>query len=31
MGDKNNYDWCIDAKIGNENVVKIICNYVKNR
>lgn len=31
MGDKNNYDLCIDAKIGNENVVKIICNYVKNR
>ena len=30
-GDKNNYDLCIDAKIGNENVVKIICNYVKNR
>ena len=30
-GDKNNYDLCIDAKIGNENVVKIICNFVKNR
>ena len=30
-GDKNNYDLCIDAKIGNENVVKIICDYVKNR
>ena len=30
-GDKNNYDLCIDAKIGNENVVKIICNYVKNK
>lgn len=28
-GDKNNYDLCIDAKIGNENVVKIICDYVK--
>ena len=30
-GDKNNYDLCIDAKIGNENVVEIICNYVKNK
>ena len=29
-GDKNNYDLCIDAKIGNENVVKIICDYVNN-
>ncbi len=28
-GDKNNYDLCIDAKIGNEQVVKIICDYVK--
>ena len=30
-GDKDNYDLCIDAKIGNENVVEIICNYVKNK
>ena len=30
-GDKNNYDLCIDAKIGNENVVKIICDYIKNK
>ena len=30
-GDKNNYDLCIDAKIGKENVVKIICDYVKNK
>lgn len=30
-GDKNNYDLCIDAKIGNKNVVKIICDYVKNK
>lgn len=29
-GDKNNYDICIDAKVGNENVVKIICDYIKN-
>lgn len=30
-GGKDNYDLCIDAKIGNENVVEIICNYVKNK
>lgn len=30
-GDKSNYDLCIDAKIGNKNVVKMICDYVKNR
>ncbi len=30
-GDKNNYDLCIDAKIGNENIVKIICDYVKTK
>ena len=30
-GDKSNYDLCIDAKIGNENVVNIICDYIKNR
>ena len=30
-GDKNNYDLCIDAKIGNDQVVKIICDYVGNR
>lgn len=30
-GDKNNYDLCIDARIENENVVKIICNYIKNK
>ena len=29
-GDKNNYDLCIDAKIGTENVVKIICDYINN-
>ena len=31
MGDKNNYDLCIDAIIGNKNVVEIIWNYVKNK
>ena len=30
-GDKDNYDLCIDAKIGNENVVKIIYDYVINK
>ena len=30
-GDKNNYDLCIDSKIGNDNVVKIICDYVKSK
>lgn len=30
-GDKNNYDLCIDSKVGNENVVKIICDYIKNK
>ena len=30
-GDKSNYDLCIDASLGNEFVVKMICEYVKNR
>ncbi len=30
-GDKNNYDLCIDARIGNKNVIEIIWNYVKNK
>lgn len=30
-GNKDNYDICIDAKIGNENVVKIICDYIKSK
>ncbi len=30
-GNKSNYDLCIDASIGNENVAKLICNYVKNK
>ena len=30
-GDKSNYDICLDSKIGNDNVVKIISNYVKNK
>ena len=30
-GDKSNYDLCIDAKIGNDLVAQIICDYVKNK
>lgn len=30
-GDKNNYDLCIDSSIGNDNVVDIICTYVRNK
>ena len=29
-GEKDNYDLCINAKIGNENVVKIILDYIEN-
>lgn len=28
--DKNNYDICIDVKVGNKKLVKIICDYIKN-
>ena len=28
--DKEIYDICIDVKIGNKKVVKIICDYIKN-
>lgn len=30
-GNKNNYDICLDCQIGNDEIVKIICNYVKNK
>ncbi len=30
-GDINNYDLCLNAALGKEEVVDIICNYVKNR
>lgn len=30
-GMKENYDLCLNCKIGNEKVIKIICDYVKNR
>lgn len=30
-GDKNNYDLCIDARIGNKEAAKLIVTYVKGR
>lgn len=30
-GDKNNYDICLDCQIGNEEIVKIICNFVDRK
>ena len=30
-GDKENYDICLDCSIGNEKVVNIICDYVKEK
>lgn len=30
-GDKSNYDLCINAKIGNDKVVELICNYIENK
>lgn len=30
-GEKNNYDLYIDATIGNENVVKTICDYINKK
>ncbi len=30
-GDKNNYDLCIDASIGNEQVAQMICIYINNK
>lgn len=30
-GDKDNYDLCLNAKIGNENLAKFICDYIKNK
>lgn len=29
-GDKENYDLCLDCKLGNDTVKEIICNYVKS-
>ena len=30
-GDKENYDICLDCSIGNEKVVNIVCEYVKEK
>ena len=30
-GDKENYDICLDCSIGNEKVVNIICDYIKEK
>ena len=30
-GDKANYDICLDCSIGNEKIVNIICEYVKEK
>lgn len=29
-GEKENYDLCINCEIGNDKVVQIICDYIKN-
>lgn len=30
-GMKENYDLCLNCKVGNEMIIKTICDYVKNR
>ena len=30
-GDKENYDICLDCSIGNEKIVNIICEYIKEK
>ncbi len=30
-GDMKNYDLCLNCEIGNEKIIKTICDYVKNR
>ncbi|MGN1327342.1 MAG: AAA family ATPase, partial [Clostridia bacterium] len=30
-GKKENYDLCINCEIGNDKIVEIICEYIKNR
>lgn len=30
-GDMKNYDLCLNCEIGNDKIVKTICDYVKNR
>lgn len=29
-GSKENYDLCLNCEIGNDKIVKIICDYIKN-
>ena len=31
FGDVNNYDLCIDSKIGAKKTAEVICNFIKNR
>ena len=30
-GDRNNYDLCLNCEIGNEEIIKIICEYIRIR
>ena len=30
-GDKANCDLCLNCEIGNDKIVKVVCDYVKNR
>lgn len=30
-GDMKNYDLCLNCEIGNDKVIKAICDYIKNR
>lgn len=30
-GDKSNYNLCLNCQLGNDAIVKIICDYVKNK
>lgn len=29
-GEKENYDLCLNCEIGNDNIIKTICEYIKN-
>lgn len=30
-GNKENYDLCINCEIGNDTIIKIICEYIQNK
>lgn len=30
-GDKENYDICLDCSIGNDKIINIICDYIKEK